>query len=101
MLNTDLDAWEQVHAGPPGSISLVNPAGFAADLGKMQNYREAKTQYGCAAILAVLSLLVIEGSIELGSTDVSPVIRHLDEDQAVSPFFFGIQAVLTIGVLET
>jgi hypothetical protein len=42
----------------------------------------------------------MEENIELGSTDIGPVIRHLDEDCAVLPFFFEVQVVL-ITVLET
>jgi hypothetical protein len=114
-LNAALNGWvpdEKKFAwGLPGSIAPIadfDPAGFAdgADLETMKNYREAETQHGRVAMLAVLGLFVTEEPIELhplfeaADKDIGPAIRHLDQVRAVSPFFFEILAVV-IGVIET
>jgi hypothetical protein len=114
-LNAGLNGWvpdESKFAwGLPGSIAPIadfDPAGFAADadLDTMKNYREAETQHGRVAMLAVLGLLVTEEPIELhplfeaANKDIGPAIRHLDDVRAVSPFFFEILA-LVIGTIET
>lgn len=97
--------------GLPGAIPPFedgfDPLNFAgeADLETMKYYREAETQHGRAAMLAVVGLLVTEEPIELHplfeayNKDIGPAIRHLDEVRAVSPFFFEILAVV-IGSLE-
>ena len=114
-LNADLNGWvpdEKKFAwGLPGSIAPIadfDPAGFAADadLDTMKNYREAETQHGRVAMLAVVGLLVTEEPIELhplfeaANKDIGPAIRHLDQVRAVSPYFFEALAV-AIGVIET
>jgi light-harvesting complex I chlorophyll a/b binding protein 1 len=96
--------------GLPGSLDPVrdfDPFGFAekADLETMKTYREAETQHGRVAMLAVLGFLVTEEPIEYHplfeayNKDIGPSIRHLDEVRAVSPAFFEILG-LTIGLLE-
>jgi light-harvesting complex I chlorophyll a/b binding protein 1 len=114
-LNSDLNGWvpdgNKFAWGLPGSIAPIadfDPAGFAdgADLETMKNYREAETQHGRVAMLAVIGLLVTEEPIELhplfeaANKDIGPAIRHLDQVREVSPFFFEILAV-AIGVIET
>ena len=97
--------------GLPGAIAPFedgfDPLNFAgeADLETMKYYREAETQHGRAAMLAVVGLLVTEEPIEIhplfeaANKDIGPAIRHLDEVRAVSPVFFELLAVL-IGSLE-
>ncbi|KAI2497847.1 chlorophyll A-B binding protein [Fragilaria crotonensis] len=97
--------------GLPGAIAPFedgfDPLNFAgeADLETLKYYREAETQHGRAAMLAIVGLLVTEEPIEIhplfeaANKDIGPAIRHLDEVRAVSPFFFEILAVL-IGGLE-
>jgi hypothetical protein len=114
-LNAELNGWvpdgNKFAWGLPGSIAPIadfDPAGFAdgADLETMKNYREAETQHGRIAMLAVVGLLVTEEPIELhplfeaGNKDIGPAIRHLDQVREVSPFFFEALAVV-IGVIET
>jgi hypothetical protein len=114
-LNAELNGWvpdgNKFAWGLPGSIAPIenfDPAGFAdgADLETMKNYREAETQHGRIAMLAVVGLLVTEEPIEFHplfeafNKDIGPAIRHLDEVRAVSPFFFEALAV-AIGVIET
>jgi hypothetical protein len=114
-LNAALNGWvpdENKFAwGLPGSIAPIadfDPAGFAdgANLETMKNYREAETQHGRVAMLAVIGLLVTEEPIELhplfgaAGKDIGPAIRHLDQVREVSPFFFEILAVV-IGTIET
>jgi light-harvesting complex I chlorophyll a/b binding protein 1 len=114
-LNAELNGWvpdgNKFAWGLPGSIAPIedfDPAGFAdgADLETMKNYREAETQHGRIAMLAVVGLLVTEEPIEFHplfeafNKDIGPAIRHLDEVRAVSPFFFEALAVV-IGVIET
>lgn len=71
----------------------------------MLKYREAETQHGRVAMLAVLGMLVTEEPIEFhplfeaNNKDIGPAIRHLDEVRAVSPLFFELLAIL-IGSLE-
>jgi light-harvesting complex I chlorophyll a/b binding protein 1 len=97
--------------GLPGAIPPFedgfDPLNFAgeADLETMKYYREAETQHGRAAMLAVLGLLITEEPLEIHplfeayNKDIGPAIRHLDEVRAVSPFFFEILAVI-IGSFE-
>jgi hypothetical protein len=114
-LTTDLNGWvpdgNKFAWGLPGSIAPIadfDPAGFAdgADLETMKNYREAETQHGRIAMLAVVGMLVTEEPIELhplfgaAGKDIGPAIRHLDQVREVSPFFFEALAV-AIGVIET
>ena len=93
--------------GSTGPIQNFDPFGFAAnaDYNTMLRYREAETQHGRVAMLAVLGMLVTEEPIELhplfeaDNKDIGPAIRHLDEVRAVSPFFFEAFAIV-IGLLE-
>lgn len=98
----DLYGWEpnenEFAWGLPGSLAPVgefDPLGFAKDtpLGTMLQWREAETQHGRVAMLAVLGMLVVEEPIEYHplfeayNKDIGPAIRHLDEVDAQSPFF--------------
>jgi hypothetical protein len=75
-----------------------------ADLEKMKCYREAETQHGRVAMLAVLGMLVTEEPIEYHplfeayNKDIGPSIRHLDEVRAVSPGFFELLAIVIGGI---
>jgi len=90
---------------PP--MGLFDPLGFTdkADASTLKKYREAETQHGRVAMLAVLGFLVTEEPIEFhplfeaSVKDIGPAIRHLDEVRAVSPLFFEFLAIL-IGSLE-
>jgi len=74
-------------------------------LDEIKYFREAETQHGRVAMLAVLGFLATEEPIEYhplfeaNNKDIGPAIRHLDEVRAVSPFFFEALALL-IGALE-
>jgi hypothetical protein len=93
--------------GSTGPIQNFDPLGFAskANYSTMLRYREAETQHGRVAMLAVIGMLITEEPIEFhplfeaDNKDIGPAIRHLDEVRAVSPFFFEIFA-LFIGILE-
>jgi light-harvesting complex I chlorophyll a/b binding protein 1 len=96
--------------GLPGTtspISNFDPLGFTKDasLLKVKQLREAETQHGRVAMLAVLGLFVTEQPIEfhplfeMYNKDIGPAIRHLDEVRAVTPVFFELFAV-AIGALE-
>jgi hypothetical protein len=96
--------------GLPGTTSPVadfDPLGFTkyASLLTVKQYREAETQHGRVAMLAVLGLLVTEQPIEfhplfqMENKDIGPAIRHLDEVRAVAPIFFELFAIV-IGSLE-
>jgi len=93
--------------GSTGPIQNFDPLGFAAkaDYNTMLRYREAETQHGRVAMLAVIGMLITEEPIEFhplfeaDNKDIGPAIRHLDEVRAVSPFFFEAFAVF-IGLLE-
>lgn len=110
----DLYGWQpnenEFAWGLPGSLAPVgefDPLGFAKDtpLGTMLQWREAETQHGRVAMLAVLGMLVVEEPIEYHplfeayNKDIGPAIRHLDEVDAQSPFFL-IGLALLIGSLE-
>jgi light-harvesting complex I chlorophyll a/b binding protein 1 len=93
--------------GSTGPIQNFDPFGFAkdCDYNTMLRYREAETQHGRVAMLAVIGFLITEEPIEFhplfeaDNKDIGPAIRHLDEVRAVSPFFFELFAVF-IGLLE-
>jgi light-harvesting complex I chlorophyll a/b binding protein 1 len=96
--------------GLPGSTSPIanfDPLGISkgASLLNVKRLREAETQHGRVAMLAVLGLLVTEQPIEFHplfeayNKDIGPAIRHLDEVRAVTPIFFEIFAIV-IGYLE-
>jgi hypothetical protein len=114
-VDSDLNGWvpdgNKFAWGLPGSIDPIpdfDPAGFAEDatLETMKNYREAETQHGRIAMLAVIGVIVTEEPVELhplfaaAKIGIGPAIRHLDQVRAVSPAFFEILAV-AIGVIET
>lgn len=113
-MNAASNGWTPVEGefafGLPGSLDPVpefDPFGFLtdADIDTVKKYREAETQHGRVAMLAVLGMLVTEEPIEFHplfesyNKDIGPAIRHLDEVRAVSPFFFEILALI-IGGLE-
>jgi hypothetical protein len=96
--------------GLPGTTSPVadfDPFGLIKDspLLQVKQYREAETQHGRVAMLAVLGLLVTEQPIEfhplfeMNTKDIGPAIRHLDEVRSVAPIFFEIFAI-AIGAAE-
>jgi len=96
--------------GLPGSLDPVpefDPFGFTQnrDLATIKTYREAEITHGRVAMLAFVGFLVTEAPFEfhplfdIGSKDIGPAIRHLDEVRAAAPFFFEILAV-TIGAAE-
>jgi len=96
--------------GLPGSIAPVeafDPLNFAegTPLNTMKQWREAETQHGRVAMLATIGLIVTEEPIEFHplfeayEKDIGPAIRHLDEVDAVSPFFLTFLTLL-IGSLE-
>jgi hypothetical protein len=85
--------------GLPGAIAPFedgfDPLGFATGtpLATMKQWREAEVQHGRVAMLAAVGMLVTEEPIEYHplfeafNKDIGPAIRHLDEVDAVSPFF--------------
>jgi hypothetical protein len=96
--------------GLPGSLDPApqfDPFNFAegTPLNTMKQWREAETQHGRVAMLAVLGLLVTEEPIEFHplfeayEKDIGPAIRHLDEVDATSPFALA-GLTLLIGSLE-
>jgi len=110
----DLNGWvpdeSKFAFGLPGTLDPVpdfDPLGFTkdADLQQMKQYREAETQHGRVAMLAVVGFLVTEGPVsfhplfDTASKDIGPAIRHLDEVRASTPFFFELLAV-AIGAAE-
>jgi len=96
--------------GLPGALSPVgnfDPLGFAegTPLGTMRQWREAEVQHGRVSMLAAVGLLVVEEPIEYhplfeaAEKDIGPAIRHLNEVDAVSPFFL-TGLTLLIGSIE-
>ncbi len=85
MLNTDLDAWKQVRAGFPGSIFGCGFRPRWIRRGPRDNAEVSRGPHSARlrCNVCVLGTLVMEESIELGSTDLGPVTRCLDEDRAV------------------
>jgi light-harvesting complex I chlorophyll a/b binding protein 1 len=93
--------------GLPGAIAPFedgfDPLGLATGtpLGTMKQWREAEVNHGRVAMLAAVGMLVTEEPLEFHplfeafNKDIGPAIRHLDEVDAVSPFFL---AFLTIGI---
>jgi hypothetical protein len=114
VLSGSLNGWtpdsNKFAYGLPGTLAPVpdfDPFGFSANasLLKVKQLREAETQHGRVAMLAVIGLLVTEEPIEIHplfeayNKDIGPAIRHLDEVRAVSPIFFEVFGVF-IGALE-
>lgn len=93
--------------GLPGAIAPFedgfDPLGLATGtpLGTMKQWREAEVNHGRVAMLAAVGILVTEEPVEFHplfeafNKDIGPAIRHLDEVDAVSPFFL---TFLTIGI---
>jgi len=93
--------------GLPGAIAPFedgfDPLGLATGtpLGTMKQWREAEVNHGRVAMLAAVGILVTEEPLEFHplfeafNKDIGPAIRHLDEVDAVSPFFL---TFLTIGI---
>ena len=74
-------------------------------LSSVKYYREAETQHGRVAMMAVLGFLIQENPVnfhplfELNAKTLGPAIYHLDEVRAVAPSFFTLLAAL-IGFAE-
>ena len=102
-VNAELNGWvpddSKFAFGLPGAIPPFeggfDPLGFATGtpLATMKQWREAEVQHGRVAMLAAVGMLVTEEPIEYHplfeafNKDIGPAIRHLDEVDAVSPFF--------------
>lgn len=89
--------------GLPG---IIAPTGFWDPLGlsnvspgEIRRYREAETQHGRVAMLAVIGFLVAENYHPLFADVVGPAIDHLTQVRKEYPAFFEILG-LFIGVLE-
>jgi len=110
----DLNGWvpneSEFAYGLPGSLDPVgefDPLNIAesTSLTQMKQYREAETAHGRVAMLAVMGFIVTEAPFEyhplfnMGTRDIGPAIRHLDEVRIVAPQFFEVLA-LVIGGLE-
>jgi len=95
-------AWGLPGAIPPFADGF-DPLGLSTGtpLSTMKQWREAEVQHSRVAMLAALGMLVVEEPIEYHplfeayNKDIGPAIRHLDEVDAVSPFFL---AFLTIAI---
>ena len=90
--------------GLPGSLPPMgqwDPAGFTVDASDndIRRYREAETQHGRVAMLAVLGFLVAESFHPLFADVKGPAIDHLTQVRKEYPAFFEIGA-LAIGGLE-
>lgn len=90
--------------GLPGSLPPAgqwDPLGFTKDIsaGDIRRYREAETQHGRVAMLAVVGFLVAESYHPLFKDVSGPAIDHLTQVRKEYPAFFEIGA-LFIGVLE-
>jgi len=96
--------------GLPGALAPVgnfDPLGFAKDtpLGTMRQWREAEVSHSRVAMLAAIGMLVTEEPIEYHplfeayNKDIGPAIRHLNEVDAISPFFLA-GLTLAIGSVE-
>jgi len=97
--------------GLPGAIAPYeegwDPLGFSegSSVEQMKAYREAETTHGRVAMLATIGFLVTEAPLSfhplfnIGSRDIGPAIRHLDEVRVAAPFFFEVLA-LVIGGAE-
>jgi len=88
----------------PGALAPMgqwDPAGFTsqASANDIRRYREAETQHGRVAMLAVLGFLVAESYHPLFSDVSGPAIDHLGQVRQEYPAFFEIGA-LAIGGLE-
>mmetsp|Transcript_4505 Transcript_4505/g.11596 ORF Transcript_4505/g.11596 Transcript_4505/m.11596 type:complete len:207 (-) Transcript_4505:199-819(-) len=91
--------------GLPGSLPPTgqwDPLGLTEgrSSGEIRRYREAETQHGRVAMLAVVGFLVAESYHPLFADVKGPAIDHLTQVRKEYPAFFEIGA-LFIGVLET
>lgn len=91
-------------AGLPGALppsGNFDPAGFTASLsdGEIKRYREAETQHGRVAMLAVFGFLVAESWHPIFADVTGPAIDHLTQVRQEYPAFFEIGS-LFIGALE-
>jgi hypothetical protein len=99
-------AWGLPGALPPFEDGF-DPLGLSTGnpLGTMKQWREAEVQHSRVAMLAALGMLVTEEPIEYHplfeayNKDIGPAIRHLDEVDAVSPFFLTFLTI-AIGSVE-
>ena len=89
-------AWGLPGALPPFADGF-DPLGLGdSSLKDMMYFREAETQHGRVAMLAVVGFLVQEPPInfhpffETNAKTLGPAIYHLDEVRAVAPQFFTI-----------
>ena len=95
-------AWGLPGALPPFEDGF-DPLGLSTGnpLSTMKQWREAEVQHSRVAMLAALGMLVTEEPIEYHplfeayNKDIGPAIRHLDEVDAISPFFL---TALTIAI---
>lgn len=89
----------KVAYGLPGALPPFedgfDPLGLSqTTLENIKYYREAETQHGRVAMLAVLGFLITENPINfhplfaLQAKTLGPAIYHLDEVRAVAPPFF-------------
>lgn len=89
--------------GLPGSLPPAgqwDPLGFAqVEPGEIRRYREAETQHGRVAMLAVVGFLVAENYHPLFADVKGPAIDHLTQVRKEYPTFFEIGS-LFIGLLE-
>ena len=88
----------------PGALAPMgqwDPAGFTSQASDndIRRYREAETQHGRVAMLAVLGFLVAESFHPLFADVKGPAIDHLTQVRKEYPAFFEIGA-LAIGGLE-
>eukprot|EP00629_Pelagomonadales_sp_RCC1024_P017539 CAMPEP_0119260348 /NCGR_PEP_ID=MMETSP1329-20130426/777_1 /TAXON_ID=114041 /ORGANISM="Genus nov. species nov., Strain RCC1024" /LENGTH=324 /DNA_ID=CAMNT_0007259771 /DNA_START=175 /DNA_END=1150 /DNA_ORIENTATION=- len=88
----------------PGALAPMgqwDPAGFTATASPndIRRYREAETQHGRVAMLAVVGFLVAESFHPLFGDVTGPAIDHLTQVRQEYPAFFEIGA-LGIGGLE-
>mmetsp|Transcript_19008 Transcript_19008/g.58580 ORF Transcript_19008/g.58580 Transcript_19008/m.58580 type:complete len:251 (-) Transcript_19008:278-1030(-) len=91
-------------AGLPGVLPPTgawDPLGLLNGLseGEMKRYREAETQHGRVAMLAVVGFLVAESWHPLFKDVTGPAIDHLTQVRLEYPAFFEIGAFF-IGLLE-
>ena len=88
----------------PGALAPMgqwDPAGFTSEASDndIRRYREAETQHGRVAMLAVIGFLVAESWHPLFADVTGPAIDHLTQVRQEYPAFFEIGA-LVIGGLE-
>ena len=88
----------------PGALAPMgqwDPAGFTSQASDndIRRYREAETQHGRVAMLAVIGFLVAESWHPLFADVTGPAIDHLTQVRQEYPAFFEIGA-LVIGGLE-